>query len=111
MDDEKYLHHFQLIAEAGQSKSNSLEAIKAARDGNYEEAKQLLEEAEKDLKGAHGLHFDMLQEEANGNRVEVNIVAIHAQDHLTMATVLHDIAFDIINLYQKVEKYESFTHL
>lgn len=102
MDDEKYMNHFQLIAAAGQSKSNSLEAIKAGRKGCFEEAEKLVKEAENDLKEAHKIHFDMLQQETTGNCVEVNIIAIHAQDHLTMATVLHDIASDIINLYQKV---------
>lgn len=104
MDDEKYIDHFRLIALAGQSKSNSLEAIQSARNNDYENAKQFLEEAKNDMKEAHKIHFDMLQEEANGKKAEIGIVAVHAQDHLTMATLLQDLAFDIINLYQKVDQ-------
>ena len=63
MDEQKYEMHFQLIALAGQSKSNSVEAIREAREGNYEEAETLLKEAEEQFAEAHILHFNMLQNE------------------------------------------------
>lgn len=104
MDESKYMIHFQLIAAAGQSKSNSLEAIKNARNGEFNTARKLLGEASEELVVAHKVEFEMLQDEANGKAVDTSIVAIHAQDHLTMATVLQDLAEDIINIYEVVSK-------
>lgn len=104
MDENNYMIHFEMIAAAGQSRSNSMEAIREAREGNFDAANEFLKEANENLTQAHKLGFDMLQEEANGNSVEINIVAIHAQDHLTMATIMHDLAEEMIKVYQRLEK-------
>ncbi len=34
----------------------------------------------------------MLQQEARGDKVPVNIILVHAQDHLTMALMMRDMA-------------------
>lgn len=104
MDENQYLTHFKLIAAAGQSRSNSIEAIQTARQGDFDGAKRLLDEANDNLTEAHKIEFTMLQDEANGKPVDVNIVAVHAQDHLTMATVMHDLAEEIVCLYQALSK-------
>ena len=44
----------------------------------------------------------MLQQEAEGNPVKVNIILVHAQDHLTMAMMMRDMAEQFVNLYQLV---------
>ena len=45
--------------------------------------------------------------EANGNPVELNIVLVHAQDHLTMATMAQDNAQEFINLYRLVKELQD----
>ena len=107
MEDENYMKHFEMIASAGMSKSNSMEAIQEARAGNFEQAEQLLEEANRNLTEAHKIHYQMLQDEANGKVIDVNIVAVHAQDHLTMATIMHDLGVEILNIYRILKKNED----
>lgn len=102
MDEEKYLNDFNIISVAGMSKSYSQLALKAAREGNFEEAEKNLEEAEKLMNDAHNLQFQMLQQESQGNPVDVTIVTVHAQDHITMAMVMHDMAEEILMLYRKM---------
>ena len=43
------------------------------------------------------------QQEAEGNPVPVNIILVHAQDHLTMAQVMRDMAEQFMDLYQTVQ--------
>ena len=100
MDDEKYEKSFQLIAAAGESKSNAMMAIEAAREGEFEKAEKLLEVAEKTLKMAHGFQFQMIKEEADGNHAEANIILIHAQDYLTMAILTKERAEETIKMYK-----------
>ena len=47
MSDEKYEIAFQVIMNAGNSKSSSMMAIEAAREFDFEEAERLLKEADK----------------------------------------------------------------
>ncbi len=103
MDEEKYMSAFQLIAEAGDAKSEAMQAIQAARKGDFERAKELLKSAKEKSARAHDLQLDMIQQESSGIPVEVNIVLVHAQDHLTMATLMCDIAEEMIELYKRTE--------
>lgn len=107
MLEENYENAFQLIAVAGDSKSKSMMAIDAASKGDFEKAENFLEKAEKTLKEAHGLQLKMIKDEAEGNHVEVNIVLIHAQDHLTMAMLTKERAEESIRLYKMIESLKK----
>ncbi len=101
MLDRDYGVAFQLIAAAGDSKSDSMHAIRAAREGNFEKAEQFLKSADEKMNQAHEIQFDMIQQESSGNLVAVNIILVHAQDHLAMAMVVKDMAEEITELYKK----------
>lgn len=107
MDEEKYTAAFELIMNAGNAKSLALMAIEAARDFDFEEAEKNMREAEEEFHQAHQAQSDMIQNEANGNPVDVNIVLVHAQDHLTMATMAHDNAEEFINLYRLIKELKD----
>lgn len=107
MGDEKYTAAFELIMNAGNAKSSALMAIEAARDFDFEEAEKCLKEAEVDMRKAHQAQFDMIQEEANGSPVEVNIILVHAQDHLTMAMMARDNAEEFIHLYKMIKELKE----
>ncbi|WP_320977453.1 PTS lactose/cellobiose transporter subunit IIA, partial [Enterocloster asparagiformis] len=74
MDETKYSGAFQIIMNAGNSKSAALMAIEAAKDGDFAEADERLREAETEMRAAHQAQIDMIQQEAAGNSVDVNII-------------------------------------
>ena len=49
----------------------------------------------------------MLTEEANGEKNKINIILVHAQDHLTMATMAMENAKRWIKLNKKLQKMEG----
>lgn len=98
-NDKGYEDAFKLIAAAGNAKSQAMMAIRAARDGNIEEARALLVTADKDLHTAHRAQTELLTEEARGNGIAVNVILVHAQDHLTSAMLIRDLAEEFIELY------------
>ena len=98
VDDEKYEVAFEIIACAGDAKSLALMAIEEARNGNFEQAEKNLAEAREQMAKAHDVQNDMLQS------VELNIVLIHAEDHLTMAIMSIDFAEEFIELYKQNHK-------
>jgi len=100
MNEEKYAVPFEIILSAGNSKAASFAAIEAAKGGDFEEAKNSLKEAEQEMKAAHDAQLDLMQNEAEGNPVEVNIMLVHAQDHLTMATMARDLAEEFVDVYR-----------
>lgn len=102
MDPQEYEKAFHMIAAAGNAKSNAMLAIRAAREGDFESARTLLNEADNDIHVAHSTQTDMLTEEARGNQVKVNIILVHAQDHLTVALLTRDLAEELIKIHQKL---------
>ncbi len=107
MNEEKYMNDFNIISMAGMSKSQSLMAVKEAKAGNIEKAKEYLQNAEETMGDVHALHLEMLQQECSGNSVDVTIVTVHAQDHVTMALMMHEMANEMIDLYERVGKLEK----
>ena len=103
IDDNKYRNAFEMIASAGNSRAASMLAIQAAKDFDFETAEKHLEEADSELKEAHKTQFEMIQQEAQGNSVDVNILLVHAQDHLIMAMMAKDNAQEFLELYKTIK--------
>ena len=104
MIDEAYETAFQLILAAGNSKSNSMLAIQAAREFHFEAAVQYLEKAQQELVCAHQTQTNMIQAEARGEKRELNIMMVHAQDHLMMAIMSYDNAKEWLEIYKMINK-------
>ena len=100
MDEDKYMDAMQIILHAGNAKSAALMAIDSAADGDFEAADAQLKEARDEGHAAHEVQFNLIRDEANGNSVEVNIILVHAEDHLTMAILASDLAERFIDLYK-----------
>lgn len=91
---------FQIILYAGNGRSNAMEAIQEAKKGEFEKADQLMKEASEELSKAHEYQTKLLHEEASGNNPSVNVMLIHAQDHLMTAMTVKDLASEFIELYR-----------
>lgn len=103
MDESKYENALQIILHAGNAKSSALMAVDAAAEGDFEEADRLLAESQAEMGEAHKMQFALTQAEASGNPVDINIILIHAEDHLTMAIMAADMAERMIDLYREVK--------
>lgn len=102
MNPADYEVAFKIISVAGNAKSSCLMAIRESREGNFDEAAKLLAEADGDLHQAHDFQTKMLQDEARGNAVPLNIILVHAQDHLTGAILVRDLADEFIEINKRL---------
>lgn len=102
MNPADYEVAFKIISVAGNAKSSCLMAIRESREGNFDEAAKLLAEADGDLHQAHDFQTKMLQDEARGNAIPLNIILVHAQDHLTGAILVRDLADEFIEINKRL---------
>ncbi len=107
MNEEKYEIAFQVIMNAGNSKSSSMMAIEAAREFEFEEAEKFIKEAEKELREAHHSQTELIKQESSGKGVDVNIILVHSQDHLTMAITAKDQAEEFLNMYRMIKELKD----
>ena len=103
IDESKYENAMQIVALAGTAKSAALTAIDAAEKGDFDAAAQALAQAREQMGQAHDVQFSMISAEAAGNPVDVNVMLVHAEDHLAMAIVTIDLAERLIALYRRLE--------
>ncbi len=91
-----------LIMHGGDAKGKAVEAIRAAKIGNFSEAHELLQEANKALNTAHKSQTSLLTQEASGDSVELSLLMVHGQDHLMTALTYIDLAKEVVELYEKM---------
>lgn len=96
-----------LIAGAGDSKSYSMEAIMKAKTGSYEAARDLIEKAKAAMVETHALQTQLIRNEMSSGQSEVSLLMVHAQDHLTSAMLVRDMASEFIDLYEKLTQKEE----
>lgn len=93
----------EIIVTSGAAKSNYMEAISEAKKGNYELANKRIEEAKEFLLKAHRTQTDLISKAMSGeNDSQVNLLMVHAQDHLTSSQILKDLSKEIIELHRKI---------
>ncbi|SFO07009.1 PTS lactose/cellobiose transporter subunit IIA [Proteiniclasticum ruminis] len=93
---------FEMIAANGSARSYFMEAIEAAKEGNFEEAEKLMEEGEKMLAEGHHAHGGLLTQEASGDKVKVDLLLVHAEDQMMAAETFRIMAKEIIDIHKKL---------
>ncbi|HBL5508070.1 TPA: PTS lactose/cellobiose transporter subunit IIA [Enterobacter hormaechei] len=91
----------EIIVNAGQSRSLCFEALHAARQGNLDEAKSLLREADGYARQAHKMQTKLIEQDAGEARQPMTLIMVHAQDHLMNSLLARDLSEEIIHLYQR----------
>jgi len=91
---------FELILYAGNGRSYAMEAIREAKRGNFEKAEELIAKAGEEIGQAHEVQTKLIQSEAGGQSVQLNMLMVHAQDHLMTSMVVRDLAKEIIDIYK-----------
>jgi PTS system cellobiose-specific IIA component len=95
---------FQLISKSGSAKSYAFQALKSAKEGRIERAKEEMKNAEEELLEAHKVQTQLIYNEANGKRVEVSVLFVHAQDHLMSAILAKDLIYEMIDMEEEIQK-------
>lgn len=101
--DNMELIIFEIINYGGTAKGLAYEALDAAEKGNYEQAELLLKEADENLVHAHQVQTNIIQAEAAGEKTEVSVLFVHAQDHLMTAIEAKSLIEYLIKMHKKID--------
>lgn len=98
---------FSIIAEAGDAKSSAMEAARAAVERDFAKAEASMQQCQETLSSAHKIQTDMIRREMAGEKQEVGLLMVHAQDHLTGAVLMRDMSGLIIRLCEQLAELEG----
>lgn len=91
---------FGIIGNAGDARSYAFGALAAAKAGNFEEAEALLKQSDAAAVEAHHMQTELLVNEANGIKTPVDVLLVHAQDHLMTSMLAVELIKELIDIYK-----------
>ena len=94
---------FHIISNVGTAKSLVMEALYAAKEGNFEEAEEKLEESKHYFVEGHKMHASLIQREANGEKLEFSLILMHAEDQIMSVDTITLLVKEMIELYRRFE--------
>lgn len=100
--EELQVAAFNIILHSGTARTSVHEAFAKMREGAYEEADAILDQANEEILEAHHAQTKLLQDYASGVDIKIEIIMVHAQDHLMTTMTLHEVAREMLVLYQKI---------
>ncbi|MBP2170276.1 PTS system cellobiose-specific IIA component [Erwinia toletana] len=92
----------ELIIHAGEARSLSMEALRAARKYEWATADELLSGATAAAKEAHKIQTALIGADEGCGKIPVNLILVHAQDHLMNAMLCRELAEEIIGLHREI---------
>lgn len=98
---------FDIVAYAGDAKTDLIEALQEARKGNIEHARELMKSANESIVDAHNVQTKLLSQEAGGAEMDVTFIMVHAQDTLMTTMLLEDEVEYFIDEYERINKIEE----
>lgn len=100
MENSSEMVSFGIIANAGDARSYAFGALEEAKKGNFEEAEVLLKKSDEAATLAHKAQTELLFKEANGEKTPVDVLLVHAQDHLMTSMLAVELIKEMITLYK-----------
>ena len=92
----------ELIINAGEARSYAMQALRAAKQGDWDLVDEQLTEASAASKRAHDVQTMLIGMDEGCGKIPVNLVMVHAQDHLMTTMTLREVALEMLALYRKV---------
>jgi PTS system cellobiose-specific IIA component len=106
--EELELIAFKIISSVGTARSCYIEAIQAAKTGDYEQSTKLIAEGDESFAMGHDAHAGLLTKEANeGQGSAVSLLILHAEDQLMSAEAFKTIAQEFIDTHKRIDALEA----
>lgn len=105
MDDMNELQMvcFEIISYVGTAKSNYVNAIAKAKEGDFEAAEELIKQGDEAYNGGHDVHMKLLQADAAGERNgEAPLILLHAENQMAGAEMAKLMTLNLIDTYREI---------
>lgn len=89
-----------IISYSGDARTQAFRSLELAREGKISEARELLDNAKDTSVKAHKAQTELLVAEADGGKLDINILLIHAQDHLMTSMLALELIQEMLYLYE-----------
>lgn len=107
MSEDLEMTIFSIISAVGTARSMYIEAIHLAKDGKFDEAEQMVKDAQDVFVEGHHAHAALIQRAAAGESIDASMLLMHAEDQLMSAEGFGILADEFISVYKKMAGVEE----
>ncbi|QOL15560.1 PTS lactose/cellobiose transporter subunit IIA [Dickeya dianthicola] len=93
----------ELIINAGEARSCAMQALRAAKQGDWAEVDAQLAESSAASKRAHGVQTMLIGMDEGCGKIPVNLIIVHAQDHIMTSMLAREIIEELINIHRQLQ--------
>lgn len=102
--EERELLLVQIISSSGNARSLCYEALLLYKTEKYQEGDSKYEEAKKELIEAKKVHAQLLALYSSGSMSHMDLLLVHAEDHMSSSQVVFELVNELLFLYKKMGK-------
>ncbi len=95
----------ELIINAGEARSYAMQALYAAKRDDWAEVDTQLTESSAASKRAHDVQTMLIGMDEGCGKVPVNLVLVHAQDHIMTAMLAREMIEEFIDIHRKLQAH------
>ncbi len=97
----------ELIINAGEARSYAMQALRAAKKGDWAQVEEQLAESSAASKRAHDVQTMLIGMDEGCGKIPVNLVMVHAQDHIMTSMLAREMIEELIAIYRQREEAEA----
>ncbi len=90
----------ELIINAGEARSYAMQALRAAKQGDWALVDQQLAESSAASKRAHDVQTMLIGMDEGCGKIPVNLIMVHAQDHIMTSMLAREMVEELIDVYR-----------
>ena len=94
----------ELIITAGEARSYAMQALRAAKQGDWAEVDNQLAESSAASKRAHDVQTMLIGLDEGCGKIPVNLVMVHAQDHIMTSMLAREMIEEMIEIQRQLQK-------
>lgn len=94
----------ELIANAGEARSCAMQALRAAKCGEWDKVDQLLAESAAFSKLAHDVQTGLIGMDEGEGKLPMTLIMVHAQDHIMSTILLREMIDELIELHRRLQQ-------
>ena len=91
----------ELIINAGEARSYAMQALRAAKQGDWDQVDEQLTEASAASKRAHDVQTMLIGMDEGCGKIPVNLIMVHAQDHIMTSMLAREMIEELIEIHRQ----------
>lgn len=93
---------FNIIVHGGNARAFAYEALKEAREGNYDKTDELMVQCKEEMTLAHNTQTELVQMDVRGEDVKISLLLVHAQDQLMTTMSEQSLIMQMIEMQKEI---------